>query len=169
MRFGPGAVSLFIKVMLITNVGIFILQKMIGPQFTLWFGLIPQFFFAQFPNYIYQIFTYMFLHGDFWHLLFNMFMLWMFGTSVEHALGTRSFARLYFLSGIAGAILSLMTQAFFPTVAIVGASGAIYGILIAYWLKFPDRMLYIYFLFPVKVSNFVTGNTPKPGPKRRFA
>ena len=114
-------------------------------------GLAPNLFFSDFPNYTYQIFTYMFLHGGFLHLLFNMFVLWMFGTEIELTWGSKPFARFYLLSGIAGGLLSLATNSLFPAGLIVGASGAIYGVMIAYWLMFPNRVLYLYFVIPVKV------------------
>ena len=159
LRIGPGSISQFIKVMLIANTAVFILQHLLGPRFTLLFSLTTGPFFDQFPNYIYQIFTYMFLHGGFWHLAFNMFILWMFGTEIESGWGSRVFARFYIMSGLAGAVLSLITHVVLSTQpsVILGASGAIYGVLIAYWLMFPNRMLYLYFLFPVKVKYAIPG------------
>ncbi len=153
--FGSGVISPFIKVMLIANAAVFLGQYFL-PQITERFGLTPTLFFAQFPVLIYQVFTYMFLHGGLAHIFFNMFTLWMFGTEIEYAWGTRSFARFYLICGLAGGILSL---AVFPhqESTIIGASGAIYGILAAYWLMFPDRLLYIYFLFPVKVKYAIPG------------
>ena len=159
MRIGPGAISPFIKVMLIANTAVFVLQYLVGTRFSLLFSLSTGLFFDQFPNYIYQIVTYMFLHGGIWHLLFNMFILWMFGTEIEFAWGSKAFARFYILCGLAGAILPLITHVVFSTgpSLILGASGAIYGVLIAYWLMFPNRLLYLYFLFPVKVKYAIPG------------
>ncbi len=147
---GPGMISPFIRAMLIVNVAVWGLQYFF-PQLTLLFGLTPGLFLNYFPRYIFQVFTYMFLHGGFWHIFFNMLALWMFGTEIELTWGSLSFGRFYFICGIAGALLTLLV---FPhqTVPMIGASGAIYGILVAYWLMFPDRDLYFYFLFPVKVK-----------------
>jgi len=157
LRIGPGTISPFIKLIIIVNTAVYILQSLIGGRMDVLFGLTPSMFFGQFPNYTYQVFTYMFLHGGFFHLFFNMFVLWMFGTEIEFAWGTRVFARFYILCGLAGAILSLAAQSLFPAGVIIGASGAIYGVLIAYWLMFPNRMLYLYFLVPVKVKWAVPG------------
>ncbi|MDH4157218.1 MAG: rhomboid family intramembrane serine protease, partial [candidate division Zixibacteria bacterium] len=83
---GPGGISAFIKVMIIVNLVVFVLQN-VSVQLTYMFGLTPARFFAEFPNLVYQPFTYMFLHGGFGHILFNMFALWMFGTEIERSWG----------------------------------------------------------------------------------
>ena len=157
-RIGPGKMSPFIKVMILVNVGIFILQYILGDVMTYWLGLTPARFFSEFPNLIFQVFTYMFLHSPhyFGHILFNMFALWMFGTEIEYAWGSKTFARFYFLAGIAGAVLTLILAPSQP-IPMIGASAAIYGILVAYWFMFPNRSIYLYFLFPVKVKWFVPG------------
>jgi len=109
----------------------------------------------------------MFLHAGLFHLLFNMFALWMFGTEIEYRLKSRSFLKFYIFCGLGGGLLSLIFNYNMPN-PIVGASGAIYGILAAYWLMFPDRILYIFFMFPMKVRwaiplfavlNFVASGT----------
>lgn len=155
--FGPGALSPFIKWMLVINGGVWILEY-VFPTMIYNLGLTPARFYSEFPNLLYTVFTYMFLHstGQFGHILFNMFALWMFGTEIEYTWGTRAFARFYILCGLAGALLTLMV---YPSQAapMIGASGAIYGILVAYWLMFPGRKLYIYFLVPVKVKYAIPG------------
>ena len=150
LRFGPGSISPFIKIMLVSNVILFIIQNL-RPEITQSLGLVPALFFSDFPNRLYQPITYMFLHGGFGHILFNMFALWMFGTEIEYTWGSRKFGKFYLLAGLSGAILTLMFQSSqpFPT---IGASAAIYGVLIAYWLMFPNRQLLIYFIIPVKVK-----------------
>lgn len=157
MGFGPGALSPFIKWMLIINVGVWILEY-VFPTMIFNLGLVPARFFSEFPNLLYTVFTYMFLHSTamFGHILFNMFALWMFGTEIEYTWGSKSFARFYFYCGLAGSILTLIV---YPSqmAPMIGASGAIYGILIAYWLMFPNRKLYIYFLVPVKVKWAIPG------------
>jgi len=158
IQFGPGRPSPFIKWMLIINGGVFLLQMMPGWRLELILGLTPALFFDQFPNRLYQIVTYMFLHstGHFFHLLFNMLILWMFGTEIERAWGTRPFARFYLLAGLSGALLTLVI---FPSqsVPMIGASGALYGVLVAYWLMFPNRTLYIWMILPVKVKWAIPG------------
>jgi len=156
LSIGPGAVSPFIKLMLITNIAVFMIQTLVNFSLAEILGLTPSRFFTEFPNLLFQPFTYMFLHVDFWHVFFNMFVLWMFGTEIEFSWGKRSFAKFYILAGLAGAILTLIFQSELP-IPVIGASGAIYGVLIAYWLLFPHRYLYIYFLFPVKVKWAIPG------------
>jgi len=150
MRIGPGGISPVIKYLVIINGIIFLIQMMASFSITRLFGLTPALFFKEFPNYIFQPLTYMFLHGGLFHLVFNMFALWMFGTEIEYRWGSRRFLKFYLLCGLSGALFSLVFNYSLP-VPIVGASGAIYGILAAYWLMFPNRYLLIFFMFPMKV------------------
>jgi membrane associated rhomboid family serine protease len=96
----------------------------------------------------------MFLHGSFFHFLFNMFVLWMFGGQLERYWGSREFIKYYFITGIgAGLCTSVVnSSSFIPT---IGASGAIYGLLLAYGLTFPNAIIYLYFLLPIKAKYFV--------------
>ncbi len=134
------------------------LQMMPGWRLELILGLTPAAFFNEFPNRVYQIVTYMFLHstGHFFHLLFNMLVLWMFGTEIERAWGSRPFSKLYLLAGLCGGLLTLVI---FPNQIIptIGASGALYGVLVAYWFMFPNRVLYIWMILPVKVKWAIPG------------
>ena len=156
-KFGPGAISPFIKLMMIINLAVFILQQdFMIPSLTVWLGLTPSAFYREFPNLLYQPFTYMFLHGGVGHIFFNMLALWMFGTEIEYTWGTKRFARFYLLGGIAGAVLTLMIKTS-QVVPMVGASAAIYAILAAYWFMFPNRKLYIYFVLPVSVKWAIPG------------
>ena len=155
-RIGPGSISPVIKILLIVNTAVFLIQMMASSRLELLFGLTPAAFFSDFPNLLFQPLTYMFLHGGFGHIFFNMFALWMFGTEIEYAWGSRTFAKFYILSGLTGAFLSMAVQSSSP-IPIVGASAAIYGVLVAYWFMFPNRLLYIYFLFPVKVKWAIPG------------
>jgi len=150
LSIGPGSISPIIKYLIITNVLVFIIQGFASFSMTRYFGLTPALFFSDFPNYLFQPITYMFLHGGFFHILFNMFALWMFGTEIEYSWGGSRFLRFYLYCGIGGALVSLIFNSNL-NIPIVGASGAIYGILAAYWLMFPDRYLLIFFLFPMKV------------------
>jgi membrane associated rhomboid family serine protease len=103
-----------------------------------------------------QLFTYMFMHAGFTHLFFNMFALWMFGMELENTWGSRKFFLYYFLCGIGAGVSNLLLGPIFgqggPT---VGASGAIYGILLAFGLMFPERPIFIYFLIPIRAKYFV--------------
>ncbi len=102
---------------------------------------------------IWQLASYMFLHdpGGIMHILFNMFFLWMFGADLEREWGTKEFLKYYFITGIGAGVLNIIMSPA-PT---IGASGAIYGIMLAYALRWPDRLIYIYFLFPVKMKYFI--------------
>ena len=153
LRIGPGGLSPFIKWVLI-SCGVMYVLQMIFPGLTRALGLVPAEFFSDFPNRIYQIVTYMFLHGGFFHIFWNLFALWMFGTEIERTWGSRTFGKFYLLAGISGAILTLIfnNSQFSAT---IGASAAVYGVLIAYWRLFPEREVYIWFLLPVKVKWFV--------------
>lgn len=90
--------------------------------------------------------TYMFLHANLWHLLFNMLSLVFFGPRLEGELGGRDFLLLYFISGIAGALLSFVT----PFVAIVGASGAVFGVLLGFARYWPREQIMIWGIIPVE-------------------
>jgi membrane associated rhomboid family serine protease len=103
---------------------------------------------------LWQFVTYMFLHGGFWHLFLNMFILWMFGSEIERYWGSRTFLKYYFITGVGAGLLSWLTAINSPHPTI-GASGAIYGILVAYGMMFPNRPVYLYFLLPIKAKHFV--------------
>lgn len=139
-----------VKNLLIANFAVFFLQilapGLMNPYF---WGLVPAFVFKKL--FLWQLVTYMFLHGGFGHIFFNMFALWMFGLELERTWGTREFYKFYFLTGIAAGLSTALFNwgSVIPT---IGASGAIYGILGAYALFFPDRYVYLYFLFPIKMK-----------------
>ncbi len=103
--------------------------------------------------------TYLFLHATFWHLFFNMIGLWMFGADLERTWGTQLFLKFYFLCGIgAGFCVVAADLITGPTnIPTIGASGAIFGVLLAYGMLFPDNLIWIWFLFPVKAKYFVLG------------
>jgi membrane associated rhomboid family serine protease len=152
VSFGPGGITPAVKILIIANVAVFILNMMpFGDGMTLFLGLSPQAVFEQFA--LWQPFTYMFLHstGGIGHILFNMLSLWMIGTELERTWGTRFFAKYYFITGVGAAATSLLLALFSNNIyysVTVGASGAIYGLLLAYGMYFPHRML-ILFIFPV--------------------
>jgi len=120
------------------------------------FGLVPAYVVGNL--FIWQPVTYMFLHGGTWHIFMNMFILWMFGSELERSWGTREFLKFYFISGVGAGLVNLLFGVFNPAtshIPVIGASGAIYGILVAYAILFPERYVYIYFLIPVKVKYMV--------------
>lgn len=102
--------------------------------------------------HIWQIFTYMFLHANFEHIFFNMFALWMFGYVLENYWGSRRFLFYYIVCGIGAAICNLLVPGWGIT---IGASGAVYGILLAFGMMFPEERIYLYFLVPIKAKWFV--------------
>lgn len=145
------------KLLLITNVVAWVLN-LIVPSMTMYLGLSPQEVFTGFA--FWQPFTYMFLHDTrgFSHILFNMLSLWMFGTELERRWGTRFFTKYYFVTGVGAALTTLLValvsdSAYYSLT--VGASGAIYGLLIAWAMYFPHRTIYFYFLFPIPARVFV--------------
>jgi len=126
--------------LLIANIAVFFLQQA-NPGLTYQFAFTPPLFFEQ-P---WTAVTYMFLHGGFTHLLFNMLGLWVFGPPLELRLGGRRFITLYFVGGLTGALLSIFTAA-----PIVGASGAIYGVMLGYARFWPRQQLLVYGIVPVE-------------------
>jgi membrane associated rhomboid family serine protease len=155
--FGPGGISPAVKILISVNVVVYLLNVIV-PVMTLRLGLLPQAVFEQFA--LWQPVTYMFLHstGGIGHILFNMLALWMIGTELERTWGTRFFVKYYLITGIGAAATSLVLALFSETVyysVTVGASGAIYGLLLAFAMYFPHRML-ILFIFPVPARIAVT-------------
>jgi membrane associated rhomboid family serine protease len=156
-QLGPGRLSPAVKVLLITNVVAWLIN-LIVPAMTLSLGLSPKDVFTGFA--FWQPFTYMFLHDTrgFSHILFNMLSLWMFGTELERMWGTRFFTKYYFVTGVGAAATTLLLSLFSESVyysLTVGASGAIYGLLLAWAMYFPHRTIYFYFLFPIPARVFV--------------
>ena len=148
-----------IKAIIIANVIVFLFQNTaFGPFLTTVGALWPigAQSAGEYSFHLWQPFSYLFLHGSFTHLFFNMFALWMFGAEIENYWGTKNFVTYYFVCGVGAAIINLLATAGlpFPT---VGASGAIFGVLLAFGMMFPERYIYIYFLLPVKTKYFVAG------------
>jgi membrane associated rhomboid family serine protease len=107
--------------------------------------------------FVWQVFTYMFLHAGIMHLLFNMLTLWMFGMTLENDWGTRRFLKYYFLCGVAAGVCVLVANVIVgdwgtPT---IGASGAIFGVLVAFGVLYPNQTVLMGFLFPIKAKYMV--------------
>ena len=151
-----GRITPGIKALLLANVSVFVVQVMASQLFDTgiepYFGLRPVDVYRNF--WVWQLVTYMFLHATGWlsHLLLNMLMLWMFGTEVERAWGTREFLKYYFICGIGA---GLMTCLIFPYSTTIGASGAVFGVMLAYGLMFPNRQILFWFIFPMRAISFV--------------
>ncbi len=143
-----------IKYLLIINTGVFLFQQVLPRDFVIYFGLVPRLISHQF--FIWQFLTYMFLHGGLFHILFNMFALWMFGGDIERSWGSREFIKYYLLCGVGAGVINFLISINSPY-PVIGASGAIYGLLVAYAMMFPNRLIFIYGLFPIKAKYLVIG------------
>jgi membrane associated rhomboid family serine protease len=141
-----------VRFLILSNVTIFLVQEVFGlePLLAHNFGLVPVDFFS---GKVWQIVTYMFLHGGLWHIFFNMLALWMFGSVLERTWGSREFLKYYLMTGLGGGLCYALFNMNSP-IPTVGASGAIYGLLAAYAVLYPDSMIYVYFLIPVKAKWF---------------
>src|SRR3954469_6984070 len=150
-----------LKWLLITNVSIFVFTYILKASgtglFLQNFALVPSQVVQTFA--VWQVVTYMFLHSvdNFGHILWNMLGLWMFGAEIERLWGTPKFLRFYFTCGISAAVIVIIVAYLFgfQDVATIGSSGAVYGILVAYGLLFPDRTVLFGFLIPIKSKYFV--------------
>lgn len=140
------------KKLIIINAVVFVLQVLFLNRFLGYLGLVPAY--AVGKGMLWQFVTYMFLHGSFLHLLFNMFVLWMFGSEIERYWGSSEFLKYYFFTGI-GAGITNWAFNYSSIIPTIGASGAIFGILLAYGMAFPDRPVYLYFLIPIRAKYFV--------------
>lgn len=111
-------------------------------------------FMPRVPLEIWRYVTYMFIHVDFMHFFFNMLMLWMFGSEVAEWMGTRHFVSMYFFCGIFAALFSFfMCLLGLTNNPIIGASGALMGIFVAYYKFFPDRMILMFFIIPMRIKH----------------
>lgn len=144
-----------VKHLIIANAVVFLLQAFVAPKmgvevvngrplsvFTMWFGFYG-------PNFrsgmFWQLVTYMFLHGNLWHLIFNMVGLFFFGGDVERQIGRKAFLTMYFLCGVGGAAISLVDPHL--SVPIIGASGGVLGVLVAFALLYPNARIMIFPIF----------------------
>ena len=151
-----------IKALLVSNVAIYFLLGFFG-IFRIGDLTLSELFDYVLPLYpigagfgVWQLLTYMFLHGGLMHLFFNMFALWMFGMELENLWGSRKFFWYYMACGIGAGLTNLFIAPLFaPVGPTVGASGAVYGVLLAFGMLFPDRPIFIYFLLPIRARYFV--------------
>jgi membrane associated rhomboid family serine protease len=159
LSFGPGPISTALKALIGANVVLYLATTFM-PSLQLQLGLVPMWVVRE--KRVWQLATYMFIHAGMFHIIFNMLALWMFGAELERIWGTRFFLKFYFITGIGAGILTVLLSLMPFAVAqqlyasdIVGASGAIYGLLLAYALYFPDRKIYYMMLFPIPARVFV--------------
>ena len=157
--FSSGNFPKGVKWLLISNTAVFVLsylahQAGFGDIFNL-LALVPRAVVYHFA--IWQLATYLFLHGGIWHLLFNMLTLWMFGVTLERDWGTRRFLKYYFLCGIGAGLCDVTVNALLGNwgTSTIGASGAIYGVLLAFGVLYPESTILFLFLFPIQAKYFV--------------
>ncbi|OWV23979.1 rhomboid family intramembrane serine protease [Fibrobacter sp. UWB2] len=111
-------------------------------------------FMPRVPLELWRYVTYMFIHFDFMHFFFNMLMLWMFGSEVAEWMGSRHFISMYFFCGIFAALFSFfMCLLGLTNNPIIGASGALMGVFVAYYKFFPDRVILMFFVIPMRIKN----------------
>ena len=156
IQLGP-MMTPMVKVFLGLNFGVYLLSTLDRTlKYYLldqWLSLIPAAVTGGFE--IWRLATYMFLHGPYpMHILFNMFVLWMFGPEVERVLGRRGFVAYYFFTGIGAGLCSYVIHPW-SGVPVVGASGAMYGLLLAFAVFFPNRELLLFFVLPIKAKYLV--------------
>jgi len=136
--------------LLFLNIGVFFLEEAY-PSIGTALALYP----LQLATHPWTILTYMFLHANFSHLLFNMLGLYFFGPRVEMVLGSKRFITLYLSSGFSGALLWLATSVFTPQVGMVGASAAIFGVFYAFARFWPRERILVWFVLPLQARTFV--------------
>lgn len=154
MAFAGFQLTPVVKYLLIANVAIFFLQQVL-PGFLEKWGLFETNH-AVFQFQIWRFVTYMFLHGGVSHILFNMLGLWIFGTQIEALWGQRVFLLYYFVCGLGGSILYAIFALFgIGGGAMIGASGAIMGLLLAYGMTYPNNKIFIMGIIPIKAKYMV--------------
>ena len=149
--FGYGLTPV-IKKLIILMAALFFLQGIVSSRITLYLGLVPLLVWKKF--FLWQLFTYIFLHGGISHILFNLLALWMFGGELESYWGSGKFLRYFLFCGIGAGICTVVFSPY-QVIPVVGASGAIYGILLAFGWLFPNRLIYMYFIVPIPAKYFV--------------
>ena len=154
MAFAGFKLTPMVKILLIANVAIFLLQQLIPNVLVQWGGFNTHWAVNKFQ--VWRFVTYMFLHGGFGHIMWNMLGVWLFGTQIEAIWGQRTFLIYYFVCGLGGSAL----YGLFGVMGIgggwmIGASGALMGLLLAYGMSFPNNMVFVMGIIPVKAKYLV--------------
>jgi membrane associated rhomboid family serine protease len=146
--------SFSLRSLIIANLVVFVVQFLVGYHLPIvdLFGLIP--YRVTHDYWLWQLVTYMFLHGGVLHLFFNMLMLWMFGNVLEAQWGSPEFLKYFFICGIGAGLTSVLFGTFHlfgtsPLSPTIGASGAIFGLLVAFGMVYPDAVVYVWFFIPM--------------------
>jgi membrane associated rhomboid family serine protease len=140
--------------LMVINAIVFVLQQIFYPSLDTVFALTPAV--AVNSLQLWQFVTYMFLHGGLMHITFNMFTLFMFGTVIEHSLGEKKYIILYIVSGIGAALFYVLLMGL-SDVMMLGASGAVFGILTAYGFMFPKNIIFVFPGIPLPAFFAVIG------------
>ena len=149
--FGSGLTPV-VKNLMIVMGAVFLFQMVFNGRFTFYLGLVPILVWKKF--YLWQLGTYIFLHGGITHILFNFLALWMFGGELESYWGSRKFLRYFLFCGIGAGVCTVVLTPY-QFIPVIGASGSIYGLLLAFGWLFPNRPIFIYFLFPIPAKYMV--------------
>jgi len=162
VAFGPGPITPAVRALIVANVAVFLLTFVMPRVIVGTFGMAPEDVLEH--GRIWQLVSYLFVHSPYSlsHILFNMLALWMFGVELERRWGTVTFVKYYFLTGIGAGLCTLVVSLLpfawaarlYPTTTI-GASGAIYGLLMAWAMLFPHRQILFMFIFPLPARVFV--------------
>lgn len=138
----------WVKNLIIANAAVFLLDYMMQGQLGFYMAFVP----GRVLVAPWTLITYMFAHGNFWHLFWNMLALFFFGPPLEQRWGSSEFLKYYFICGLGGAALSFLFAFNSP---IIGASAAVYGVMLAFALNWPDAPIYIWGILPVKAKYLV--------------
>jgi len=155
IQFGPGPITYAVRALIIANVAVFLPSFFAPAFFDNYFGLVPELVLTR--GWIWQVATYAFVHADVIHILFNMLIVWMFGVDLERRWGAAAFTKFYMICAI-GAAATVIAVSLLPfdgsramyVASTVGASGACYGLLMAWAVLFPTREILLFFVFPVQ-------------------
>jgi membrane associated rhomboid family serine protease len=152
-RFGHGfPVTLWVKRLLLANVAFWLSLTVFG-DLQEWLSFAA----ADVLRKPWSPLSYMFVHMSFGHLFMNMLVLFFFGPPLESRWGSRFFIKYYLITGLSGALFSALLYPWVGAIPIIGASGAIFGLLVAFAMNWPNSKIYLYFLFPVPAKWVVVG------------
>lgn len=162
LKRGYWGLPVAIRVLITLNVAIFVVQIILGiispalnSAIVNAFAFYPEWQTALFQPW--RLFTYMFLHGGAFHLLFNMLWLWWMGRPVEESLGPRTFSVIYLGAGIGGALFNIIAAPLLGFNPVIGASGAVYGIMVAFAMIYPTMPIMLFLLPPIQARYVVAG------------
>jgi len=148
-----------IRTIITVNLVLFIMMILGGNSFSRilvnYFGFVPDASTTLFQPW--RLITYMFLHAGGWHILFNMLWLWWMGRPVEETLGPKTFTTIYLGSGIGGALINLLFAGFFGVHPVIGASGAVFGVMVAFAVLYPTTPILLFLLPPIEARFVVAG------------